>query len=109
MGKLTLIGPVPPDDPMFSSGPELWSHPGYEKYAKPTSDEPNGQASEELPDARNDGEGSNRVETEEDAIRAGALRLRKMQHQSEAFMIGSGAVSKGKPNSNSTSGENEPK
>lgn len=22
---------------MFSSGPELWSHPGYDKFAKPTS------------------------------------------------------------------------
>ncbi len=27
MRKITLIGPVPQDDPMFSSGPELFSRP----------------------------------------------------------------------------------
>lgn len=25
MGKLTLTGPVPPDDPMFTGGPEVFS------------------------------------------------------------------------------------
>jgi hypothetical protein len=103
MGKATYKGLVPKDDPMFSSGPELWSHPGYDKYSTstPTSTDgetPEGSSQNYRPD-----------ETEEDNTRLGALRLRKMQHQSESFRIQSRAVSQGKPNSNSTSGENEPK
>ena len=35
MGKLTWIGQVPPDDPLFSSGPEMFSR--YEFRASSTS------------------------------------------------------------------------
>ena len=32
---------------MFSSGPELWSHPGYDKFAKPTTESNDVGATEE--------------------------------------------------------------
>ena len=37
MGKLTSAGFVPKDDPMFSTGPELFSRPEYKKSSTNTA------------------------------------------------------------------------
>jgi hypothetical protein len=47
MGKITLIGPVPPDDPMFSSGPELFSRLGSKRPLKEDANEHEDESEEE--------------------------------------------------------------
>jgi len=47
MGKATYKGLVPKDDPMFSSGPELWSHPGHERPSKEGANEHEDEREEE--------------------------------------------------------------
>ena len=37
MGKLTLAGFVPRDDPMFSTGPEIFSRPEYKPSSTSTA------------------------------------------------------------------------
>ena len=47
MGKITLIGPVPPDDPMFSSGPQLFSRLGSQRPSKEDANEHEDEIEEE--------------------------------------------------------------
>jgi hypothetical protein len=49
MGKLTFKGPVPKDDPLFSSGPEFFVRPGSK--VEPVVDNPSNQVTQPPPDA----------------------------------------------------------
>jgi hypothetical protein len=67
MGKLTLTGLKPPDDPMFTGGPEVFSRPGSNPPSAPSARATSGAPPEEP------------QETESDGLRAEALRRLKVR------------------------------
>lgn len=75
MGKATYKGFVPPDDPMFSTGPELIS-----RRASTPSFETSPSATTGATRAMSDSAPS---ETEQDGKEQGALRLARWRHQNE--------------------------
>lgn len=75
MGKLTYKGFVPKDDPMFSTGPKLFSR----RESTPSSPTSASATDGEMP-AKS---GSVETETEQDEKKQGALRLARWRHQNE--------------------------
>jgi hypothetical protein len=76
MGKITLEGPVPKDDPMFLTGPELISRPGSNESST-TSAIGMTAATQANSDS------ANAPETEADGKDLGARRIAKFKHQNE--------------------------
>ena len=76
MGKATYKGLVPQDDPMFSTGPELFSRPESNESLTNTPTDTAGAtpANSNL---------ANAPETEADGKDLGALRIAKFKHQNE--------------------------
>ncbi len=72
MGKITLEGFVPQDDPMFSSGPELFSPPEFSLSLKSSAIAKTGATQANSSSA-------NAPETEQDGIRAEAQRRLKVR------------------------------
>jgi hypothetical protein len=71
MGKLTYKGLVPPDDPMFSSGPEMFSRPESRPSSMTSVRDTTGATPAQ----------SSSVETEADGKELGALRIARYKHQ----------------------------
>lgn len=69
MGKVTLMGPVEKDHPMFKSGPQLFSRHEYSGTSETSQKEKAGEAQDE-----------SISESFEDGKRAGALRVAKLRH-----------------------------
>jgi len=76
MGKVTWIESPPPDHPIYSGGPEVFSRPEF-KPSSTTSTPEDGSLPPELDDP-------NRPETEEDGIRAEAIKRLGIIRQQEA-------------------------
>ena len=75
MGKATYKGLVPPDDPMFSGGFEMFSRPESSRSSKTSASDKTGVTQDP----------SNSVETEAEAKELGARRIARFKHQNEQF------------------------
>ncbi len=71
MGKATYKGLVPPDDPMFSNGPEMFSRPESKPSSMTSASDTTGVTPAQ----------SSSVETEADGKELGALRIARYKHQ----------------------------
>lgn len=76
MGKITFKGLVPKDDPMFSTGPQLFSRPGSSESSTTSASATAGTMPAASTSAKKD-------ETTPDEKADGALRLAKFRHQNE--------------------------
>lgn len=76
MGKATYKGLVPKDDPMFSTGPELFSRPESNESSTNTPADTTGATPANSNSA-------NAPETEADGKDLGARRIAKFKHQNE--------------------------
>jgi hypothetical protein len=83
MGKLTIIGSLPPDHPIYSGGPEIFSRPESNKSSTTTANATAGETQDKSASA------VNQPETEADGKELGALRLAKMKHQNAQLRKGS--------------------
>lgn len=75
MGKLTYKGLVPPDDPMFSGGYEMFSRPESSRSSTASVSDTTGATPAP----------SSSVETEAEAKELGARRIARFRHQNEQF------------------------
>jgi hypothetical protein len=80
MGKATYKGLVPRDDPMFSTGPEVFSHLGSSESLKTS---PKGISGETPVNSDLSGEPSLAPEEEK---QEGALRIARFKHQNEQLL-----------------------
>lgn len=76
MGKATYKGLVPPDDPMFLTGPELYSRPESTESSQTSASDMAGASPANSSSA-------NAPETEAEGKELGAKRLARMKHQNE--------------------------
>ena len=75
MGKATYKGLVPPDDPMFSGGPQMFSR--VESKPSPVTSVSVTAGATPVQ--------SSLVETQADGKEVGALRIARYKHQKEQF------------------------
>jgi hypothetical protein len=76
MGKATYKGLVPKDDPMFSTGPELFSRPESSKSSTSTQTNTAGAM-------QANSDSANAPETEAEGKELGARRIARFKHQNE--------------------------
>jgi hypothetical protein len=86
MGKVTDLGSLPPDHTIYSGGPEAFSHRAFRPSSKSTAPSTDGetQAAPRSSTSPNSA-AANADETEEDGIRAEALRREKVRRLSPAY------------------------
>jgi hypothetical protein len=79
MGKATYKGLVPRDDPMFSTGPEVFSRLGSSESLKSSQKSTSGETTVESSSA------TDLPETEAEGKELGARRIARYKHQTEQF------------------------
>jgi hypothetical protein len=75
MGKVTVIGSLPPDHPIYSGGPEVFSHRAFSRSS--TSSAPNTDGGTQAK--------SSSVAESVDELEDGRYRMAKFKHQNAQF------------------------
>ncbi len=75
MGKVTDLGSLPPDHPIYSGGPEAFSHRAFRQSSKSTAKSPTGETQAK----------SSSVADSVDELEDGRYRMAKFKHQNAQF------------------------